>query len=196
MELPNQDEQIIVELLKYIGEDPTREGLRETPRRVLKAWREWTSGYHTDPKSLLKTFEDGAEGVNELVIVHSIPVISFCEHHCSPFFGKAHVGYVPNKRIVGLSKLARLVDVFSRRLQVQERLTQQIISTLDEVLQPIGAGVLIRATHTCMSSRGVKIHGSSTTTSAMRGALLNEVSARSEFLMLCKMAEDSNNNSV
>lgn len=182
-------EQIIVDLLKFIGEDPTREGLLETPKRVLKAWTEWSWGYRQDPVALLKTFEDGAEGTNELVIVHNIPVMSKCEHHMSDIVGLAHVGYIPNGKIVGLSKLARLVDVFARRMQVQERLTTQIADTLNDTLDPVGVGVLIRATHHCISSRGVKIHGSVTTTSAMRGALLDEVSCRAEFLQLCQMAE-------
>ena len=176
-------------LLTYIGEDPDREGLQETPARVLKAWKEWATGYGKDPAAVLKTFQDGAEGVNELVIVHNIPVISKCEHHMSDVIGHAPVGYIPNGRIVGLSKLARVTDIFARRLQVQERLTNQIADALEEHLKPTGVGVVIRANHACMSTRGVKIHGSTTTTSAMRGALMTESSARKEFLDLCAMAE-------
>lgn len=193
MELPNKDEQIIVDLLKYIGEDPSREGLKETPKRMLKAWREWTSGYKVDPKSLMKTFKDGAEGVNELVIINNIEIFSVCEHHGAPITGIAHVGYVPQGKIVGLSKIVRVVEAYSRRLQVQERLTNQIADLINLELGPIGVGVLIRASHGCMSSRGVRAHASVTTTSAMRGALLNEDSARAEFLQLCQMAEQGCN---
>ena len=184
-------EDIIVRLLQYIGEDPKRGGLIETPKRVLKAWKERCSGYSIDPKSLLKTFEDGAEGAKELVIVHGIEVVSCCEHHMADIRGTASVGYIPNGKIVGLSKLARVVDAYARRLQVQERLTAAIADCIWDGLDPIGVGVLIRASHACMSNRGVKLHGSVTTTSAMRGALLDEPSARAEFLQLCEMAEKS-----
>jgi GTP cyclohydrolase I len=180
---------IVTRLLQYIGEDPGREGLQETPARVLRAWREWATGYGQDPGTILKSFEDGAKGCDELIIVHNIPFISKCEHHLADVIGHAHVGYIPNGRIVGLSKLARLVDVFARRLQVQERATIQIADALIEHLKPVGVGVLIRASHACMSTRGVKIHGSVTTTSAMRGALLTKDAARKEFLDLCSMAE-------
>lgn len=179
----------IVDLLLYIGEDPTREGLRDTPERVCKAWKEWATGYDQDPATILKTFEDGATDVDELVIVHNIPFISKCEHHLADMIGIAHVGYIPNGRIVGLSKLARLVDCFARRLQVQERATTQIADALMNHLQPVGVGVLVRASHACMSTRGVKVHGSVTTTSAMRGALMDKAVARKEFLDLCRMAE-------
>jgi GTP cyclohydrolase I len=181
----------IVNLLKFIGEDPNREGLKDTPARVLRAWEERTAGYKIDPSELFKCFEDGAEDVNELVIVHDIPVVSVCEHHLADIIGTAHVGYVPNGRIIGLSKLARLVDCFSRRLQVQEKLTTQIADCIVKHLQPLGVGVLIRANHSCMSTRGVKVHGSTTTTSAMRGVLMDKPEARKEFLDLCAMAEKS-----
>lgn len=180
---------IVSRLLEYIGEDPTREGLRETPQRVLKAWKEWATGYDQDPANILKSFEDGARDCNELVIVHNIPVVSKCEHHLADVIGHAHVGYIPSGRIVGLSKLARLVDVYARRLQVQERMTIQVANALMEHLQPLGVGVLVRAAHACISTRGVKIHGSVTTTSAMRGALLEQSAARKEFIDLCAMAE-------
>lgn len=182
-------EKIIEDLLRYIGEDPTREGLKETPKRVLKAWKEWASGYNQNPDELFKVFEDGAERSNELVIVHGIPVRSKCEHHLADINGTASVGYIPHGKIIGLSKLARIVDMYARRLQVQERLTTQIADLIDDRLKPLGVGVLIQAEHGCMSNRGVKIHGSITTTSAMRGALLEEPSARAEFLQLCQMAE-------
>ncbi len=181
---------IVTRLLEYIGEDPNRGGLRETPARVLNAWREdWAWGYSQDPAAVLKTFTDGAHGFDEFVIVHNIPVVSKCEHHLADITGHAHVGYIPNGKIVGLSKLARLVEIYSRRLQVQERLTVQIADCLVENLQPIGVGVLIRAAHACMSTRGVRISGSTTTTSAMRGALMTKPEARKEFMDLCAMAE-------
>lgn len=179
----------IKDLLRYIGEDPEREGLRETPARVAKAWKEWTKGYGQSPYEVLKTFEDGAEDCNELVIVTNIPVISKCEHHLADINGIAHVGYIPDGRIVGLSKLARVVDIFARRLQVQERLTNQIADAICEGLQPLGVGVVVKASHACMSSRGVNIQGSLTITSAMRGVLLEKPEARHEFLNLCRSAE-------
>lgn len=192
LETPVPDgEWLIRELLRFIGEDPKREGLLETPKRVARAWAEWAWGYGQDPKHVLKTFQDGATGANELVIVHNIPIVSKCEHHLADIVGHAHIGYIPNGKIVGLSKLARLSEIFARRLQVQERLTNQIADALQEHLEPTGVGVLIRAHHGCMSTRGVKIHGSTTTTSAMRGVLLTEGSARAEFMSLCKMAEDA-----
>lgn len=179
----------ITRLLQYIGEDPKREGLLETPARVLKAWKEWATGYAMDPADILKTFSDGAQNVDEMVIVHNIPFVSKCEHHLADVIGVAHVGYIPHGKIVGLSKLARLVDCFARRLQVQERATVQIADALVQHLQPVGVGVLVRASHACMSTRGVKVHGSVTTTSAMRGALMERGEARKEFMDLCAMAE-------
>lgn len=178
------DTDIIIRLLQTLGEDPQREGLLETPARVMKAWKEWSSGYEMDPKTILKTFKDGADGVNELVIVHDIPVVSKCEHHLADIIGLAQVGYIPDGNIVGLSKLARLVECFARRLQVQERLTNQIADALMEHVQPKGVGVLITAGHACMSTRGVKIHGSETTTSALRGCIFDEPAARHEFMLL------------
>lgn len=180
---------VIRDLLLYIGENPDREGLLETPKRVLEAWKERTSGYDMNPQAILKTFKEGADTVNELVIVHNIPVISICEHHLADIIGIAHVGYIPSGRIVGLSKLARLVDGYARRLTVQEIMTTLIADALMDYVRPLGVGVLIRANHACMSTRGVKIHGSVTTTSAMRGVMLEKPEARKEFLDLCKMAE-------
>lgn len=180
---------LVRSLLRLIGDDPDREGLMETPARFLKAWKEWGAGYHQDPADVFKVFEDGAHGYDELIIVHNIPVVSKCEHHLADITGIAHVGYIPNGKIVGLSKLARLTDLFARRLQVQERMTVQIADTMVKHLRPRGVGVIIRASHACMSSRGVKIHGSVTTTSAMRGALMEKPEARKEFLDLCALAE-------
>lgn len=177
-------EDSIVRLLQYIGEDPTRGGLKETPARVVKAWRQWTQGYHIDPESVLKAFEDGAEKYDEMVIVKDIPVYSHCEHHLAAIFGTATVAYIPDGRIVGLSKLSRLVDVFARRLQVQERLTNQIADALQTHLQPKGVGVVIKARHLCMESRGICKQGHQTITSALRGVLRTKPEARAEFLNL------------
>jgi GTP cyclohydrolase I len=181
-------DDIVVRMLQRIGEDPTREGLKETPKRVVKAWSEWYSGYGQRPEDVLKTFVDGAENYSgdEMVIVSGIPVYSMCEHHMAPFFGEAAVGYIPSGKIVGLSKLHRLVDMFARRLQVQERLTNQIADTLVSALEPRGVGVLIRARHLCMESRGVRAANSTTTTSAVRGVLLDKPEARAEFLELVR----------
>jgi GTP cyclohydrolase I len=171
-------------LLRSLGEDPMRQGLLETPDRVTKAWAHWTRGYHEDPNAILKTFEDGSENYNQLIVVKKIPVYSHCEHHLAPFFGHAAVGYLPTGRIVGLSKLTRLVNCFSARLQVQERLTQQIAQSLLEHLQPKAVGVIIRCRHMCMESRGVAVAGEETVTSAMLGDLEKNQAQRAEFLSL------------
>ncbi len=172
-------------LLAAIGERP-REGLQETPARVARAWLEWTQGYEIgDPGTLLKTFEDGSEECgDEMVVVNGIELYSHCEHHMAPFFGTASVAYIPKGRVVGLSKIARVVDAFARRLQVQERLTNQIANCINGALEPMGVGVIIRAKHFCMCSRGVGKQGSRTTTSALRGALRNLPEARAEFIAL------------
>jgi GTP cyclohydrolase I len=177
-------EEIVTRLLQYIGEDPQREGLKETPKRFLKAWDTYASGYNIDPSTVLKTFEDGAEGCNEMVIVTDIDVFSHCEHHLAPFFGKAAIAYIPNKKIVGLSKLARVTEIFSRRLQVQERLTNQIADAIWNNLDPLGVGVIIQAKHMCMCARGVRHTHAGTITSALRGVMHDEPAARSEFLRL------------
>lgn len=176
-------------ILEALGEDPDRQGLQETPARVVKAWQSWFGGYQQDPLSMLKTFEDGAEKVDELVLEVNIPVFSHCEHHMAPFTGVAHVAYIPNGRVVGLSKLVRVVDAFARRLQVQERLTNQIADCVFQGLGALGAGVVLTCEHTCMSSRGVKVPGVKTTTSALRGALLDKAEARAEFLQLVSMTK-------
>lgn len=173
-------------LLQAIGEDPMRPGLLETPMRVAKAWGEWTDGYGKNPADVLKTFEDGAEGVDEMVTQKDIEIYSHCEHHMAPFFGVAHIAYIPNGKIVGLSKLARLADIFAHRLQVQERLTNQIADALVEHLQPIGVGVVVEAKHFCMCSRGVNKQGSTTITSALRGAIKDKPEARAEFLAFAR----------
>jgi GTP cyclohydrolase I len=179
-----RDLEMVRKLLAYIGEDPDREGLQETPLRFLKAWQEYTRGYREKPEDVLKSFEDGAQSADEMVIVRDIPVYSLCEHHLAPFFGKAHVGYVPDKRILGLSKISRLVEIFARRLQVQERLTNQIADALDTHLQPLGVAVVIECRHMCMESRGVKHSGTATVTSALRGSAKKDADTRREFLAL------------
>ena len=172
--------------LKSVGEDPDRPGLLEIPHRVSKAWKHWTSGYEQNPADVLKAFEDGAEEYNELIVVRNIPVYSHCEHHLAPFFGKATVGYMPDGKIVGLSKLTRLVDGFAKRLQVQERLTIQVANALMEHLQPKAVGVVIRCRHLCMESRGIKTAGEETVTSAMLGELQPNLAMRTEFLDLAR----------
>jgi len=176
-------------LINAIPEE-RREGLRETPRRFADAWIHYTSGYGVDPATVLKMFEDGAEDCDQMVVQGPISLWSLCEHHMAPFFGAAYIAYIPNKRIVGLSKMVRLLDIFARRLQVQERLTNQIANAIDEILEPTGVGVILRCRHTCMEMRGVERIGSITTTSALRGAILHEPDARSEFLEFVKLSGD------
>lgn len=165
------------------GEDPAREGLTETPARFAKAWAKWTEGYALDPATVLKSFEDGAESYDEMIVQSNIPVYSHCEHHLAPFFGVVHIAYIPTKRIAGLSKLSRVVDIFAHRLQVQERLTTQIAQALSENLSPKGVGVIVECRHLCMEARGIQRQGTTTTTSALLGALRK---ARPEFLALIK----------
>jgi len=179
-------EDIPLRLLQFIGEDPERGGLQETPKRFLKAWQHYTSGYDQDPAEILKVFEDGAENYDEMVVVRDIPVYSHCEHHLAPFFGVAHIGYIPAGRIVGLSKLSRLVDVYARRLQVQERLTNQIADALVEHLQPLGVAVVLECRHMCMEARGIQRQGSATITSAMRGLMRENIATRAEFMELLR----------
>jgi GTP cyclohydrolase I len=179
-------EDNIIRLLQYIGENPTRGGLLETPARVAKAWAFWGSGYGVDPASVLKTFEDGAEGTDEMVLVKDIPFYTHCEHHMAPFFGTATIAYLPDKRIVGLSKLSRVLQIYARRLQVQERLTCQVADALMEHLQPLGCGVVVKARHLCMESRGICQQGHHTVTSALRGIFTDDASVRAEFLGLAR----------
>ena len=170
------------DLLDAIGENPLRDGLMKTPERAAKALQFLTSGYHGDPDAILRSalFK---EEYSEMVLVKDIELYSMCEHHMLPFFGKAHVAYIPNGQIVGLSKIPRVVDVFSRRLQVQERLTHEILNCINEVLEPLGAAIVIEARHMCMMMRGVQKQNSVTTTSAFTGEFRNE-ETRSEFLNL------------
>lgn len=184
---PNGEENIqqnIVRLLQYIGEDPNREGLLKTPERVKKAWDYIFSGYLQDPKDLVTTFN--ADGYDEIVLLKNIELYSMCEHHILPFFGKAHVAYIPDKRIIGISKLARLVDIFARRLQIQERIGNQVTEVLMKYLQPKGAACIIEATHMCTRMRGVEKQNSVMVTSSMRGVFLQEHSARQELMGLIR----------
>ncbi|HEY7160607.1 MAG TPA: GTP cyclohydrolase I FolE [Acidobacteriota bacterium] len=171
------------EILKLIGEDPEREGLAKTPTRVAKALQFMTQGYKMNAKKILDSARF-KESVSEMVIVKDIELYSMCEHHMLPFFGKAHIAYIPNGYIVGLSKLARVVDVYARRLQVQERMTTQILGAIRESLHPLGVAVVIEAKHLCMMMRGVQKQNSVTTTSAFDGELLNNHITRNEFLKL------------
>ena len=169
-------------ILKEVGENPDREGLLKTPERASKAMQFLTQGYEMDAEEILKSALF-SEDYSEMVIVKNIELYSLCEHHILPFFGKAHIAYIPNGKIVGLSKLPRIVDVFARRLQVQERLTDQIVNVIDKVLKPKGVAVVIEASHMCMMMRGVQKQNSVTTTSAFRGTFKN-IETRSEFLNL------------
>lgn len=165
---------------------PLRPGLLETPIRVAKAFEHWFGGYAIDVPSLFKVFEDGAEGADQMVAVCHIPFYSKCEHHMADIFGHATVAYIPSGRIVGLSKLNRVVDAYARRLQVQERLTNNIADAIQTHLDPIGVGVYITARHMCIETRGVCQHGHHTVTTALRGAIKDEPQTRAEFLALCK----------
>lgn len=180
------DENCVAQLITEVMGLPMRPGLVETPKRVVKAWKEWTSGYNVDVAKLMKVFEDGAEGCDQMVMVKDIPIYSKCEHHLADIFGTATIAYIPNGKIVGLSKLSRLAETFARRLQVQERLTNQIADAMVEHLQPLGVGVLVKARHMCMESRGICQQGHHTVTQALRGVILTERDARNEFLMLAK----------
>ncbi len=172
-------------ILETIGEDADREGLQKTPERVAKAYQFLTQGYNQDPRAIL-TKALFKEDYNEMIVVKDIDVFSLCEHHMLPFFGKAHVAYIPDGQIVGLSKIPRIVDVFSRRLQVQERLTLQIKDAIQEVLQPKGVAVVIEANHMCMVMRGVQKQGAMTSTSSMSGAFMDNPSTRKEFMRMIR----------
>jgi GTP cyclohydrolase I len=176
-------------LIRQVDPDPDREGLEETPGRYCAALQEWTSGYHVDTDKLLKTFADGGEKYDEMVFVGSIPFYSMCEHHLATFFGVAHVAYIPSTRIVGLSKIPRLVDAFARRLSVQERITTQVADAMEKNLSPQGVAVCLQARHMCMESRGIRCAGSVTTTAAMRGAFKEKDHAKAEFYRMISNAK-------
>ena len=177
-------EEAVRTLISWAGDDPAREGLIETPKRVVKSYEEFYEGYGQDPEEILSKVFSEIEGYDEIVLVKDIPLQSHCEHHMVPIIGKAHVAYLPDQRVVGLSKLARVVDMYGKRLQTQETMTAQIADTIDRVLQPKGVAVVIDAEHQCMSSRGVNKHGSSTITSRMLGVFRDNQKSRMEFLNL------------
>nr|WP_269751588.1 GTP cyclohydrolase I FolE [Leptospira abararensis] len=181
----NRMENLIEEILKQIGEDPTREGLTKTPSRVKKAYDFLTSGYKADLNQIVNgaIFEENTTG---MVLVRDIEMYSLCEHHLLPFYGRAHVAYIPNKKIIGISKIPRIVDVFARRLQVQERLTDQIAQAIQETLDPLGVGVVIKAKHLCMMMRGVEKQNSELFTSSLLGLFKTDPTTRSEFLDLIR----------
>ncbi|WP_068878399.1 MULTISPECIES: GTP cyclohydrolase I FolE [unclassified Phenylobacterium] len=173
-------------LIEWAGDDPDREGLLDTPRRVAKAYRELFAGYESDPREYLaRTFEE-VGGYDELVLLRDIRVVSFCEHHMLPFLGKAHVGYLPDDRVVGISKLARVVHGFARRLQIQEKLTAEIAEAIQDILKPKGVGVVIVSEHSCMTMRGVNTPGSRLTTSHLLGGLRDDPRTRQEFFDLVR----------
>ena len=177
-----QAEAAVKTLIQWAGDDPLREGLLDTPSRVVNAYKEFFRGYDEDPRKVLsRTFEE-IGGYDEMVVLRDIAFESHCEHHMAPIIGRVHVGYLPNKKVVGISKLARVVETYAKRLQVQEKLTAQIADCIWEVLEPIGVGVIIQATHECMSTRGVHAHGVSMVTSRMVGAFRKDEKTRREFL--------------
>ncbi len=175
-------EDAVRTLLRWAGDDPEREGLLDTPGRVIRAYRQWFRGYEEDPVAMLqRTFEE-VEGYDEMVVLRDIRFESFCEHHLAPIIGVAHVGYIPTDRVVGISKLARLVDAYAKRLQVQEKMTAQIANTLMTVLKPLGVAVVMEGEHHCMSTRGVHKHGVSMVTSTMLGGFRDDHRTRKEFM--------------
>jgi GTP cyclohydrolase I len=175
-------ERAVRVLLRWAGDQPDRQGLVGTPARVARAYEEWFSGYTQDPKEYLSRTFDEVAGYDEIVALRDIPFVSHCEHHLAPIIGRAHIGYLPRRRVVGISKLARLVDVFARRLQIQEKMTAEIAGCLDNVLKPFGVAVVIEATHHCMTTRGVQKHGVTMLTSRMIGVFRDQPATRQEFL--------------
>jgi GTP cyclohydrolase I len=182
-------EQAVRTLIRWAGDDPGREGLVDTPARVARAYAEWFAGYHLDPAEILRrTFEE-VGGYDDVVVLRAIPFESWCEHHMAPIRGTVDVGYLPRDRVVGISKLSRVVDAFAHRLQVQERMTAEIADTIQSALNPRGVGVIVKATHGCMASRGVRKHGVSMVTSRMLGAFRDDPATRQEFLAALTRAE-------
>ena len=179
-----QAEAAVRTLIEWAGDDPSREGLRGTPDRVVRAYEEFFKGYETDPVELLKRTFDEIDGYDEMVVLRDIRFESHCEHHMAPIIGRVHIGYLPRSRVVGISKLARLVEVYARRLQIQEKMTAQIANTLDEVLQPKGVAVVIEAAHQCMTTRGIHKPGVTMVTSSMIGGFRDDPSTRREFLAM------------
>ena len=182
-----QAEEAVRTLLRWAGDDPAREGLRDTPRRVARAYRQWFAGYAQDPTAFLqRTFEEVA-GYDEIIVLRQIPFESHCEHHLAAIVGHVHVGYLPRRRVVGISKLARVVDAYAKRLQVQEKLTAQIAQCIHDTLQPLGVGVVVEATHACMTTRGVHKRGVSMVTSTLLGSFRDDARTRDEFMRLIRL---------
>jgi len=177
-------EELIKQILQHIGEDPNREGLLDTPKRVVNSWWELYSGYGKDPKDLLTVFEAGT--YNQIVLLKNVELYSMCEHHILPFIGKAHIAYLPDTKVIGISKLARLLDIYARRLQIQERIGEQVTNALMDFLQPRGAACIIEAQHLCMQMRGVSKQNSVMVTSSMRGVFADDLNARQELMQLIK----------
>jgi GTP cyclohydrolase IA len=175
-------EEAVRTLLRWAGDDPAREGLRDTPKRVVSAYQDWFSGYASDPAEYLRRTFQEVGGYDEMVVLRDIAFESHCEHHLAPIIGRVHVGYLPSNKVVGISKLARVVDGYARRLQVQEKLTAQIAGCIDEVLHPRGVGVVVDAVHQCMTTRGVHKRGVSMITSRMTGTFREDARTRAEFL--------------
>ena len=173
-------------LIRWAGDDPEREGLRETPARVVKAFREFYAGYDQDPAAILDRVFEEVEGYGDIVLVRDIPFSSHCEHHMVPFIGRAHIAYYPSQGVVGLSKLARVVDAFARRLQTQENLTAQIVAAIDEGLKPRGVAVMVEAEHQCMTLRGVRKHGASTVTTGFSGVFRDDPAEQIRFISLVR----------
>ena len=191
MSKPTREEaqKAVKTLIEWAGDNPDREGLVETPKRVVKAYEEFFAGYNDNPEEILrKTFEE-VEGYDEMVLVKNIRLESHCEHHIVPILGKAHIAYIPNNRVVGISKLARIVDAFGKRLQTQETMTAQIANTIEKVLEPKGVAVVIDAAHQCMTTRGIHKPESSTVTSCMRGIFKENPRTRNEFLTFIKLPQ-------
>ena len=183
----SEAEDAVRTLLRWAGDDPEREGLRATPARVARAYKEFFRGYGVDPVGVLKTTFEETDGYDEMIVLKDMRFESHCEHHMAPIIGRAHIAYLPSKRVVGISKLARLLDVYAKRLQIQEKLTAQIANTLNDVLQPRGVAVVIDASHQCMTTRGVHKPGTSMITSRMLGAFRSDPSTRREFLAFIGM---------
>ena len=178
-------------LLLWAGDDPDREGLRDTPSRVVRSYEEFFAGYHVDPVALLERTFSETDGYDEIVLLRDIRLESYCEHHMVPIIGRAHIGYLPSRRVIGISKLVRMVEAYSKRLQIQEKLTAQIANTLNEVLQPRGVAVVLEASHQCMTTRGVHSVGVSMVTSRMLGAFRDDPATRREFLSMIRGPSDA-----
>ena len=191
MSKPTEKEvhEAVRKLLLWAGDDPDREGLVGTPDRVARAYKEFFAGYEQDPEEILRTTFEEVEGYDEMVLVKDIGVESHCEHHMVPIIGRAHIAYIPNNRVVGISKLARVVDIFAKRLQIQEKMTAQIANSIENVLKPKGIAVVIDASHQCMTTRGVNKPESSTVTSAMRGVFKDNPRTRNEFLSFINLSK-------